>query len=124
MDVGPLQHLPVETDPRESAPQVRVPPPQSSGSGSDPVRVRPEPQKAPLVPAIVEDDVKVQLDTATQVRIYQFVKHPSGALVVQVPSEEVMNVTRGIRELLQQQQEMAQQQSDVKTPGTDGRKNQ
>jgi hypothetical protein len=54
------------------------------------------------VPAFVQDEVKVQWDSLDHLMIYQFVNQ-SGSLVLQVPSEEVLGVTRGIKESLQQE---------------------
>jgi hypothetical protein len=50
----------------------------------------------------------VQWDTSAHLRIYQFVNQ-SGALILQVPNEQVLGVTRGIRESLQN--ELLQQQN-------------
>jgi hypothetical protein len=61
----------------------------------------------------------VQWDGSVHLRIYQFVKPESGALVLQVPSEQVLNVTRGIQESFQRESaeaEIAQRQAAALDP--------
>jgi hypothetical protein len=124
MNVGPIQRSPVETDVHNPARQVRISPPHDSSSGNDPVREVPTTQKSPPVPAIVEDDVKVQWDASVHLRIYQFVNQQSGALVLQVPSEQVLNVTHEIQDALNQESlQIAQRQSAaLETAGRGGKK--
>lgn len=101
MNVGPVPHSPSVVDAHESGIEVRPAQPRGSTLGNSPFRevVKP-PDNAPIPPT-VQDEVKLQWDSSDQVRIYQFVNQQSGALILQVPSEEVLNVDRGIQESLQ-----------------------
>ena len=102
MSVGPVQHSPNVVDAQESANQVRPAQPRGSSSGNQPVREVAKPQSFSPVPPIVEDEVKLQWDSSDGVRIYQFVDQKSGVLILQIPSEEVLKVGRGIQESLQE----------------------
>lgn len=102
MNVGPAQQLPPETEVHESVRQVPASKSQSPSSGNDLIREAPKPQNSSPVPAFVQDEVKVQWDSSDHLMIYQFVNQ-SGSLVLQVPSEEVLGVARGIEESLQQE---------------------
>ena len=125
MNLGPVQRLPVEFNTSNSDQQVRAPQLRSSSPGSAPARSAPPPQDTPLVPSFAQDEVKVQWDGGVHLRIYQFVKQESGVLVIQVPSKEVLNVTRGIQESLQKeslQAESAQRRSASLETGSEGAK--
>lgn len=119
MNVGPVQHLPPDSNlpnaPREARATPAVP-----RTGNSPANAVPRPAKnEPLVPSSVQDEVKVQWDGSVHLRIYQFVKPESGALVLQVPSEQVLNVTRGIQESFQRESaeaEIAQRQAAALDP--------
>jgi len=114
MNVAPAQYSPVAADPHESAKPVRAPQPASPVSDNDPAKPVAKPQNSPAVPSVAEDEVKVQWDASAHLMIYQFVNQHSGALVLQVPSREVLNLTRGIHESLQKEslrQESLRQES-------------
>jgi hypothetical protein len=52
--------------------------------------------------ALGRDEVRLQWDSQDQIAIYQFID-PQGELVVQVPSEQMVNLAREIsRQLLQE----------------------
>ena len=111
MNVGAAQLSAAASDVQESARQVRPAPPQRSPSEDNLVRLTQRTQESTPPVSSEQDQVKVQWDTSVHLRIYQFVNQ-SGALILQVPSEQVLGVTRGIQEALQNevlQQENAQQ---------------
>jgi hypothetical protein len=102
MNVGPIQHLPVTTDVYDSSRQVRAPQPPHSSSENEPVKAASKPQVSVPGPPLVHDEVNLRWDSSDQLRIYQFVNPQSGALVLQVPSEQVLNVIHGIQKWLQE----------------------
>jgi hypothetical protein len=75
-------------------------------SGSSP---NPEPAEARSVPSpseVPQDEVEVQRDSQTNGEIVvRYVDH-SGDLILQVPSEQVLNVTRSIDQDLEHQQQV------------------
>jgi hypothetical protein len=97
MSVGPVQP-PGSTIDRNPGEKLRAAPPRPVSEN------RPAPETAklksgPPVPSIPEDEVEVQWDNQIKDEmIYQFRDGRSGALVLQVPSEEVLNVAHGIDE--------------------------
>jgi hypothetical protein len=108
MNVGPAQLFSAAIDVREPARPVRPAQPPRPNAEAEPVKAAPKPEASPPVPSFAGDEVKVQRDTSTHVMIYQFVNQQSGSLVLQVPSKEVLDLTRGIQESLQKE-EVAQQ---------------
>jgi len=70
---------------------------------------------APFVPASPEDEVKVQWDQPDQVVVYQFINQ-QGSLILQVPSEQMLNIARDIS------QELAQAAAPKPLSGTEGGK--
>ena len=113
MNVGPARFSEVAIDVQESAPQVRP----------APLREVQKTQEAAPAASIEQDEVKVQWDTSAHLRIYQFVNQ-SGALILQVPSEQVLGVSRGIRESLQnkltQQENARQAEATIEGAGSTG----
>lgn len=103
MNVGPAQFSSAAIDLHESAKQVRAPQPQHPSLKNEPVKAVPKPKNSPPVPSLGQDEVKVKWDTSAHLMVYQFVNQQSGALVLQVPSREVLNLTRGIHESLQEE---------------------
>jgi hypothetical protein len=107
---------------------VRSPQPRPVDPDTQPVNPAPKIQKATSSAPIEQDSVKLQYDPAVHVRIYQFVNQ-SGNLILQVPSEQELNVTRGIQESLQKeslQRESVQEESaqrPVPLAGNEGEKN-
>jgi len=56
----------------------------------------------PSLSPVPEDEVKVQADTPPDgIMIYRFVNQQSGALILQVPTEQVLSVAHGIEAQLQ-----------------------
>jgi hypothetical protein len=126
MNVGPAQFSAAARDVLESARQLRPVPPPRTPSEDLSVRLAQRIQESPPAASIELDQVKVQWDTSAHLRIYQFVNQ-SGALILQVPSEQVLGVTRGIQESLQNellQQENAQQaEATPEAAGSSGARN-
>jgi uncharacterized FlaG/YvyC family protein len=114
MNVGPAQFSSGAIDLHEPVRQVRASQPQRASLANEPVKAVSKPQDAVSVPSLPQDEVKVKWDTSAHLMVYQFVNQQSGALVLQVPSREVLNLTRGIHESLQEetlQKESLRQQS-------------
>ncbi len=99
MNIGPVQHLPGENEVRNTEPQVRVAQPQQQKSEIAPSK---EIVRSTNVPAVEQDVVKLQWDPSAHLRVYKFVTQ-SGALILQIPSEQVLGVTRGIQESFEQE---------------------
>jgi hypothetical protein len=79
---------------------VESPPIPGAGNGSARKNVPPQ---IPLVEGpSPEDAVKVQWDKPDQVIIYQFVNQ-QGSVIVQVPSEQMLNLARQISQELAQE---------------------
>lgn len=70
---------------------------------------------ASLAPVSPEDEVKVQWDQPDQVVVYQFINQ-QGSLILQVPSEQMLNLARDIS------QELAQAAAPKPLNGTEGGK--
>jgi hypothetical protein len=86
------------------------------GSGHGSTAEVKHPQSAPAAAAVPQDEVKVQWDNPDQTVIYQFVNQ-HGSLILQVPSEQVLNLSRDIS------QELAQDAARREPPASDGGKN-
>lgn len=98
---------------RASKPGIELPTPEkkvhiahsppSAASGNNPKTEIAKPQSNP-VPLLVipEHEVKLQLDTAAGIEIYQVLDKQSGNLVLQVPSAEQLRGIHQTQELLQQ----------------------
>jgi hypothetical protein len=119
MNVGPAQFSSVALDVYETAKPVRAAQLHHASSEGRQVEQVPKPQNLAPVPSLVQDEVRVQWDTKAHLMIYEFVNLHSGALVLQVPSREVLNLTRGIHESLQKessQRESLQKETLGKEP--------
>lgn len=103
MSVSPAFTFPPPTESRAEAgsvrpEQTRVVPPAGAVSIGEAGRS----QKVETPAATPQDEVKLQWDTSDHVVIYQFVNQ-QGSLILQVPSEQILNLGREIsRELAQQ----------------------
>jgi hypothetical protein len=85
-----------------------------SGAGSS-GEIR-HPQKAAPAPTAPQDEVKVQWDSPDQTVIYQFINQ-HGSLILQVPSEQLLNLSRDIS------QELAQEATRKEPAAVEGGKN-
>ena len=65
--------------------------------------------------SLPQDEVKVQWDSSDQIVVYQFVNQ-QGSLVLQVPSEQVLNLARQIS------QELAKEAAPKAASGAEGEK--
>jgi hypothetical protein len=103
MSIGPVQF---------SSPGVERPAPEKTVRGAPPpLSANPEIspkaeivhiQNNPIRPLIPEHEVEVQWDTpADHIMVYRVLDKQSGALVLQVPSAEVLNEMIQTQELLQ-----------------------
>lgn len=124
MNLGPIQSSSVNANVPDSEPQVREAHHQRPEPVADPPKPVVEPSTIP-VPPIEDDQVKLQWDPSVHLRIYQFVNQ-SGTLILQVPSEEVLNLARGIRDSLQKEslarsQETAQQTQALEAGAPEGK---
>ena len=101
MNVGPTQFSATVPDLQRSVKPLRAP---ESRPPDVQVQAKPTPkiEKAATPAPIAQDVVKLQWDSAVHLRIYQFVNQ-SGTLVLQIPSEQVLNVARGIQEAFQKE---------------------
>ena len=72
-------------------------------------------RNVPFAAASPEDEVKVQWDQSDQVVVYQFINQ-QGSLILQVPSEQMLNIARDIS------QELAQATAPKPSAGTEGGK--
>jgi hypothetical protein len=71
------------------------------GSGSDSTGEIGPSQNAPATASAPQDEVKVQWDNSDQTVIYQFVNQ-HGSLILQVPSEQLLNIAHDISQELAQ----------------------
>lgn len=103
MSVDPLQ--PNTAGVQHQAPDKKVhaaSPPLSAASGGAPKEETATTQSAVNPPLIPEHEFKVQLDSSTDdIMVYQILDTKSGALVLQVPSAEVLSSIHQSQELLQ-----------------------
>lgn len=101
MSIGPVSSAPAP-EPQSPARPVRPAPTTSSNSEAQPKRETPPPENAVLVPLAVQDEVRVQWDTPTDyIEIYRFVNPESGGLVLQEPSQQMLNLIHEIQQVLQ-----------------------
>jgi hypothetical protein len=81
---------------------VRAEAPTIPGAGSGSSGENTPTQTAPAEVPSAEDAVKVQWDTSDQIVVYQFVNQ-QGSLILQVPSEQMLNLASKITEELAQE---------------------
>ena len=105
---------------------MRPAPPPRSSSEDISVRLAQNTQGPSSVASIEPDQVRVRWDTSAHLRIYQFVNQ-SGGLILQVPSEQMLGVTRGIQESLQnellRQENSRQAEATAEAAGISGARN-
>lgn len=103
MSVSPAFTFPPAAESQAEAGNVRpeqtrvVPPPGAVSIGESD-----RSQNAETSGATPQDEVKLQWDTSDRVVIYQFVNQ-QGSLILQVPSEQMLNLGREISQELAQQ---------------------
>jgi hypothetical protein len=76
---------------------VRAEAPSIPGSGSGSEAEKIAAQTPPAAVPSPEDAVKVQWDTSDQIVVYQFINQ-QGSLILQVPSEQMLNLASQITE--------------------------
>lgn len=103
MNVDPVQASSAGIEHQTPEKKVHVaPPPPSAASGNTPKAEIARTENSPVPLLIPEHEVKVQPDTlANDIMIYQVLDKQSGALVLQVPSAEVLSGIHQTQELLQ-----------------------
>jgi hypothetical protein len=103
MNVGPVQTSSPGIERQTLERKVPATPPKSSAvAGNDPKLESLKAQNSPAPFLIPEHEVKVQWDTpADHIMVYQVLDKQSGALVLQVPSAEVLSGMHQTQELLQ-----------------------
>jgi hypothetical protein len=103
MNVGPVQVSSAGIGRQTPEKKLHAaPPPGSAGSGNGPKAEVAGTQNNPAPFLIPEHEVKVQWDTpADHIMVYQVLDKQSGALVLQVPSAEVLSGMHQTQELLQ-----------------------
>jgi len=103
MNVNPVQTSSAGIERQTPERKVTAAPPKSSavaGNGPKPESLKAQNSPAPFL--IPEHEVKVQWDTpADHVMVYRVLDKQSGALVLQVPSAEVLSGMHQTQELLQ-----------------------
>ena len=104
MNVDPVQASSAGIEHQTPEKKVHVaPPPPSAASGNTPKAEIARTENSPVPLLIPEHEVKVQPDTlANDIMIYQVLDKQSDALVLQVPSAEVLSGIHQTQELLQQ----------------------
>lgn len=117
MNTGPVLAFPTSTDSQVEAAPVRagvaVPLP---GSGADSSGEIAQPQKTPAMIASPQDEVKMQWEPPGETAVYQFVNQ-NGSLILQVPSEQMLNLARQITA------ELAQEAVPKQSSGSHGGQN-
>jgi hypothetical protein len=102
MSVSSALIFPPSTEAPVERGSVRVEAPTIPGVGSDSSGENAPAQTAPAEVPSPEDAVKVQWDTSDQIAVYQFVNQ-QGSLILQVPSEQMLNLASQITEELAQE---------------------
>jgi hypothetical protein len=92
---------PSTADPVERG-SVRAEPPSIPGAGNDSNGENTSAQIAPAQVSSPEDAVKVQWNTAGQIAVYEFVNR-QGSLILQVPSEQMLNLASQVSQELAQE---------------------
>ena len=102
MNVDPVQVSSpgIERQTREVKVQVAAPLP-GAASGNAPKAEIAETTYTPAPSVIPEHEVKLQLDTSSDMVVYQVLDKQSGALVLQVPSAQQIRNIQQTQELLQ-----------------------
>jgi hypothetical protein len=100
MSVGPALRIPASAETQAASAEVRAVA-QVPSSGGDSYGKTVQPENAPAVAADPQDEVKVQFEPPGEVAVYQFVTQ-DGNLIVQVPSEQMLNIAREISQAVEQ----------------------
>ena len=108
MSIGPVQHLgPVRelttgrAQPRDLAPQAhpdQVEPPNLPGSGGVPNREAQVPKDLSTASQLPEDVVELQYDGGPQKKLVVRYLDKAGEVILQVPSQQLLNVERSFAE--------------------------
>jgi hypothetical protein len=103
MSIVPVQVISPGVERQAPESKVRgVAPEVSAGSAIGSKAGFPNPQNSPIPPLIPEHEVEVQWDSpADHTMVYRILDKQSGALVLQVPSAEVLSGLHQTQELLQ-----------------------
>jgi hypothetical protein len=102
MSVSSALIFPPSTEAPVERGSVRVEAPPIPGLGSGSIGENDLAQIAPAQASSPEDAVKVQWDTSDRIVVYQFVNQ-QGSLILQVPSEQMLNLASQITEELVQE---------------------
>lgn len=101
MRVDPALVFPPPAAPPADGGKLRSEEP-SSVPGQSSTAENSRPAKTASQPETAQDVVNVQWDSENQIRIYRFLDH-RGELVMQVPSEQMVNLAREIQQQLLQE---------------------
>jgi hypothetical protein len=102
MNVDPVQANVAGIERQTPENKVPVAPsPLGAASGNAPKTEITGAQYTPAPPVIPEHEVKLQLDTSSDMVVYQLLDKQSGALVLQVPSAQQIRNIQQTQELLQ-----------------------
>ena len=106
MNIGPIQVVPVVAE-GPATDQTARPSASAPDSGGGSTAETSAAQKHSSDNTVPEEVVKVHSDTSMEppVLVYEFVDSKSGSLILQVPSEQMLNLVQGIRQRLQQMQD-------------------
>src|ERR1700683_2643347 len=106
MSVSPALTYPTSTEPQAEPGQVRAdqtPPQAFPPSGNDSGEEVSKTQSAPAPAPRGQDEVKLQWQPPGETAVYQFVNQ-QGTLILQVPSEQELNLSREISQELAQEE--------------------
>ena len=112
MSINPVPGVGSATDPQSASAGHRAIPSTSAAaqpesahpnSGSEPKQEVRQPQKAPVPVVEAQDEVQVQRDSTANGEIVIRYLDRSGDVIVQVPSSQMLDVTRAIDANLQQE---------------------
>ena len=102
MNVDPVQATSAEVERQTPEKKVYVAPSlRGTASGNAPKAEIAETQYTPAPSVIPEHEVKLQLDTSSDIVVYQLLDKQSSALVLQVPSAQQIRDIQQTQELLQ-----------------------
>jgi hypothetical protein len=105
MSIDPVQFVPVQpvelAFPDKTKAQS-APPSPGSTAGSVPNEETPDFPPAAEPDFVPSEEVKVQRDYPTGQQVYQFIDRRSGILVLQIPSEQMLNFIHEVQQEWQQ----------------------
>jgi hypothetical protein len=102
MSVSSALIFPPSTEDPVDRGSVRAESPSIPGAGDGSNAENPPVQSAPAELSSPEDEVNVQWNTSDQIVVYQFVNQ-QGSLILQVPSEQMLNLASQITQELAQE---------------------